>query len=87
MDETQGGMTPIARNTLYYSIIIPAFNESANIVDSVPELAEALRAESIPFELVIVNDNNTDDTAAGNDDIRCPENRQSAPDEQHHERD
>jgi len=63
MEEKHDAAAPIPRNTLRYSIIIPAYNESVNIVESVPELANALRAESIPFELIVVNDNSTDDTA------------------------
>ena len=52
----------VPKNTLLYSIVIPAYNEAQNIQDSVPLLADALRAESIPFELVVVNDNSLDET-------------------------
>ena len=55
-------LTPVQKNTLLYSIVIPAYNESRNILETVPGLAGALRGESIPFELVIVNDNSIDDT-------------------------
>lgn len=51
------------KNSLLYSIIIPAYNEESNIIPTVRALAEALRGEEIPFELVIVNDNSTDSTA------------------------
>jgi dolichol-phosphate mannosyltransferase len=53
---------PVPKNTLLYSIVIPAYNETQNIIETVPTLAKALRNESIPFELVVVNDNSTDDT-------------------------
>ncbi|MCK5862156.1 MAG: glycosyltransferase family 2 protein, partial [Candidatus Hydrogenedentes bacterium] len=50
-------------NSLLYSILIPAYNESQNIGPTLEGLAAALRKENIPFELLVVNDNSTDDTA------------------------
>lgn len=47
-----------------YSIIIPAYNEEKNIIPTISALAKELRAEAIPFELVVVNDNSKDNTAA-----------------------
>ena len=44
------------------SIVIPAYNEEKNIIPTLETLAAALRAESIPFELLVVNDNSTDAT-------------------------
>lgn len=55
---------PVPRNTLLYSIVIPAYNESGNVGTVIEHFATLLRSEQIPFELVIVNDNSTDDTAA-----------------------
>lgn len=57
-------LTPIARNTLLYSLIVPAYNESANVTSVLDAFASALRTEEIPFEIVVVNDNSSDDTAA-----------------------
>jgi len=54
---------PVEKNRLRYSVLIPAYNEQENIIPTLESLAEALRAESIPFELLVVNDNSTDDTA------------------------
>lgn len=54
----------VPRNTLLYSIILPAYNEAENIAPVAAELADTLRAEGIPFELLVVNDNSTDDTGA-----------------------
>ncbi len=45
-----------------YSIIIPAHNEEANLVPTITALAEALRREEIPFEIIVVDDNSTDAT-------------------------
>lgn len=55
-------MPDSAPNTLKLTVLIPAYNESQNIVPTLERLATALRAESIPFELLVVNDNSTDDT-------------------------
>ncbi len=57
-------LVPVPRNTLRYSLVLPAHNESRNIDKAVTQFAERLRLEGIPFELVVVNDNSTDDTAA-----------------------
>lgn len=55
-------LKPVPRNTLLYSIVIPAYNEEENILPTIRSLADELRAEQIPFELVVVNDNSKDDT-------------------------
>lgn len=55
-------LQPAPRNTLRYSVLIPAFNEEKNIVPTLETLAEKLREEGIPFELLVVNDNSVDDT-------------------------
>jgi dolichol-phosphate mannosyltransferase len=44
------------------SVVIPAYNEEKNLPKVVAELQEALRAEHIPYEIVVVNDNSTDST-------------------------
>lgn len=54
--------TPVEKNALLYSIVVPAHNEEKNIVETVHNLAGELRGEGIPFELVVVNDNSTDRT-------------------------
>jgi dolichol-phosphate mannosyltransferase len=55
-------LEPNPRNTLLYSIVIPAYNEAENIGPTIEGLVKALRAEDIPFEIVVVNDNSTDAT-------------------------
>ncbi len=55
-------LQPVPPNTLLYSIVIPAHNEENNISFTVEELIQELRNEEIPFEIVIVNDNSTDNT-------------------------
>jgi len=56
-------LTPVPRNTLLYSILIPAHNEEQNILPTLRGLVAALRREGIPFEIVVVNDNSRDRTA------------------------
>lgn len=62
----------IAPNSMLYSIVIPAYNEEKNIPEVVSRLAQALRAEQIPFELIVVNDNSTDNTVSVVEDL-CPD--------------
>jgi dolichol-phosphate mannosyltransferase len=44
------------------SVVIPAHNEEGRIEATVRAFAGALRAESIPFEILVVNDNSRDGT-------------------------
>lgn len=55
-------LKPVEKNTLLYSIVIPAYNEEKNILPTIRSLAVELRAEGIPFEIVVVNDNSKDAT-------------------------
>lgn len=57
-------LVALPRNTLLYSLIIPAANESKNVGPVIEQFAKCLRAEEIPFELIVVNDNSTDDTGS-----------------------
>ena len=45
------------------SIVIPAHNEADGVAPTVSAIADRLRAEHIPFEIVVVDDHSTDDTA------------------------
>ncbi len=45
------------------SIVIPAYNEEKNIAKCINELQATLRERhEIPYEIIVVNDNSTDDT-------------------------
>jgi dolichol-phosphate mannosyltransferase len=44
------------------SIIIPAYNEEKNLPKVVSDLQRALQAAAIPYEIILVNDNSTDET-------------------------
>jgi len=50
------------KNNLSVSVIIPTFNEEANIEALVRRLHEALTGASIEYELIFVDDNSTDGT-------------------------
>ena len=47
-----------------YSIVIPAYNESARILSALQAVVACIRARSWTAEVVVVNDGSTDDTAA-----------------------
>jgi len=64
-------LKPVAKNTLRYSILLPAYNEEKNIVPTLRALAQELRGEGIPFELLVVNDNSTDKTPDVVEDVRA----------------
>ena len=48
---------------LKLSIVIPAHNEEANIGKVLTELVEVIGQSSIPYEVILVNDNSSDGTA------------------------
>lgn len=55
-------LQPVPKNTLFYTVLIPAYNEEKNLPPTLRDLAAELRAEGIPFELLVVNDNSKDQT-------------------------
>jgi len=50
-------------DTINLSVIIPCHNEAKNIVSLVSSLLEVFQRNSIKGEIIVVNDNSTDDTA------------------------
>ena len=55
--------------------VLPAYNESENLPEVIGELADALGAEFGTWQIVVIDDGSTDDTAAVLDDLesRYPE--------------
>jgi dolichol-phosphate mannosyltransferase len=47
-----------------YSLVIPVHNEAGNILPLVADAVEVLQARGRSFEIILVNDGSTDDTAA-----------------------
>jgi len=45
------------------SVIIPAYNESDRIIGSLKECLKIFKSFNLPFEIIIVNDGSSDDTA------------------------
>jgi dolichol-phosphate mannosyltransferase len=46
------------------SIIIPAYNESDNIIDTLENVTKALEPLPVPHEILVIDDGSTDSTAA-----------------------
>ncbi len=49
---------------LYYSFIIPAYNESERLATSLPKVFAYIRERQMQAEVIVVNDGSTDDTDA-----------------------
>jgi glycosyltransferase involved in cell wall biosynthesis len=45
------------------SVVVPVYNESANLPANLLRMAEALRLTGKSFEIIAVDDGSTDDTA------------------------
>jgi glycosyltransferase involved in cell wall biosynthesis len=48
---------------MYYSFIIPAYNESERLATSLPKVFVYIRERKIQAEVIVVNDGSSDDTA------------------------
>jgi dolichol-phosphate mannosyltransferase len=51
-------------NRLRLSVVIPSHNEEANLPGTLAELQRALDGEGVPYEIILVDDNSEDGTAA-----------------------
>lgn len=51
-------------NAFKLSVVIPAYNEEKNLPEVLNSLQGEFRKEQIPYEIVVVNDNSRDGTAA-----------------------
>jgi glycosyltransferase involved in cell wall biosynthesis len=55
------------------SVVLPAYNERANLAELVPETAKVLADAGLTYEVVVVDDGSTDGTAGLMADLRSPE--------------
>lgn len=62
---------PVPKNSLLLSIVLPAYNEEKNVAETIPQLVECMRADALPFEIVVVNDNSKDRTAEVVESLRA----------------
>ncbi len=46
-----------------HSFIVPAYNESQRLAESIPKVADYIRSRSLSAEIIVVNDGSTDNTA------------------------
>ncbi len=62
---------------LYYSFIIPAYNESERLATSLPKVFAYIGEQQLHAEVIVVNDGSSDDTADVTRSFarRCPEIR------------
>src|SRR5436309_9769612 len=58
-----GKKLPVSWTTASISVLVPAFNEEANLEPTVQRLVRALSITVEEFELIVVNDGSTDRTA------------------------
>jgi glycosyltransferase involved in cell wall biosynthesis len=63
-NEVTGGTGPNNGSAPKYSIVIPAYNESARIPATLESVVSCIRARSWDAEVIVVNDGSTDTTAA-----------------------
>jgi dolichyl-phosphate beta-glucosyltransferase len=55
---------PIVMSRPTHSIVIPAYNESERLGDSIPKVQEYVRQRGLQAEIIVVNDGSSDNTAA-----------------------
>jgi dolichol-phosphate mannosyltransferase len=61
----ESGTIPMQQNSsMKLSVVVPARNEEGDIVQTLSEVSQTLQSERIPYEIVVVDDNSTDETAA-----------------------
>ena len=57
-------MADTGKKDLMLSVIIPACDEAASLGGAISKIIDALNGETIPFEILVVDDHSRDDTEA-----------------------
>jgi glycosyltransferase involved in cell wall biosynthesis len=60
---TQRSQDPVADSSPTFAIVVPAYNEAHNLPHTLPNLTAAIAAAPLPGELIVVDNNSSDDTA------------------------
>src|SRR5204862_7705072 len=55
--------TPFAVSRELVSVIVPVYNEAQNLRVLIPSLSETLQSLGVQYEIVVVDDGSTDETA------------------------
>jgi len=63
MDNPQPAMEMAQPGEVFLSIVIPAYNESARLPDSLQKVLDYLETRDYPYEVIVVDDGSTDNTA------------------------
>jgi dolichol-phosphate mannosyltransferase len=58
------------KNIMLLSVVIPAYNEADNLDVTVNALTQVLIREEVPFEIIVVNDNSSDNTSQVIDELK-----------------
>ena len=56
-------MLPVIKNKSKYTLILPCFNEEEHILESVDKIIEILDVSKYLYELILIDDKSTDNTA------------------------
>lgn len=63
MDNPQPATEKAQPDEVFLSVVIPAYNESARLPDSLKKVLDYLETRDYPYEVIVVDDGSTDNTA------------------------
>src|SRR5436190_18806623 len=63
MDNPQPAIEKSQQDEVFLSVVIPAYNESARLPDSLQKVLDYLETRDYPYEVIVVDDGSTDNTA------------------------
>jgi glycosyltransferase involved in cell wall biosynthesis len=65
----QGQPNPLTPDEIFLSVVIPAYNEAARLPDSLQKVLSYLETRDYTFEVIVVDDGSSDNTADLGDDF------------------